>query len=363
MWIEELQSGKYRAVERYVDPMTGKTKKISVTIDRDTRSARKEAQKILDQKIEDRIGKQDAQKLTMQELVGLYLANLKETVKASSYMNVKSVINKLCGVIGKDVLVERLNAAYVMQQIRKETTTPKTINAYVARLKALFTWAYNEDLMSAKLDKLQKVKDDRKSRIEDKYLEPDELERLLEKLRNEKYKALTRFLVLTGLRIGEALALTMADIDGDYIHVTKTLNVINREVTDTPKTASSVRDVYIQPELAEFLHQYKLDRLQWQLTEGVKTDLLFFNYDGRTITYNAYRSCLKRMSKAIGHEITPHALRHTHASILAAQGMSYDAIARRLGHAGDGITKEVYLHVTQKLRELDNEAMKDVRIL
>ena len=43
--------------------------------------------------------------------------------------------------------------------------------------------------------------------------------------------------------------------------------------------------------------------------------------------------------------------------------MSYDAIARRLGHSDSKITREVYMHVTQKLKERDEAIMKDVRIL
>jgi len=362
MWIEELQNGKFRAVERYTDPMTGKQKKISVTIDKDTRSARKEAQRVLDQKIEDRIGKQEAHELTMQELTDMYVAHLKETVKISSYTKQKSVCNKVADIIGRDVLIERLTAVYAMQQIKKKTEVPRTINHYVTFLRAMFAWAYSADLVTHKLDKLQKVRDDRKSRIEDKYLEPEELERLLKEIKSEKYRALTRFLALTGLRIGEAAALTMADLD-EYIHVTKTYSLHLRTVLDTPKTAASVRDVYIQPELAAFLHQYKLDRLRWQLAEGIKTDLLFFDKHGSYVQTGSYSVALARASAAIGHRISPHALRHTHASILAAQGVSYDAIARRLGHERDTITKEVYLHVTSKLRERDNAAMQDVRIL
>jgi integrase len=249
-----------------------------------------------------------------------------------------------------------------MQQIRKKTEMPSTINHYISFLRAMYVWAYSADLVENRLDKLQKVRDDRKSRIEDKYLEPAELEKLLKEIKNEKYRAFTQFLALTGLRIGEAAALTMADLD-EYIHVTKTYNVQLRTVMSTPKTSASTRDVFIQPELAEFLHQYKLDRLQWQLVEGVKTDLLFFGKGGGHLRAHSYAVALAKASAAIGHRISPHALRHTHASILAAQGVSYDAIARRLGHERDTITKEVYLHVTQKLRELDNEAMKDVHIL
>jgi integrase len=346
--------------------MTGKQKKVSVTIDKDTRSARKEAQRILDQKIEEKIGKSAApQELRLKDTVDLYLAAQKEVIKPSTYGVAKNTLPKLARIIGEDVLIGRLNAPYVMSKIRAETDKPVTINWRIKEIKKIIRWAYGQDLIESKswLDKLAPVKDDRKARIEDKYLEPEELQKLLDAIHDLKHKALTQFLVLTGCRIGEALALTMDDIDGDYIHITKGYSWHEDLLQDTPKTAESNRDIYIQPELADFLRQYKRDRLQWQLVEGIRTDLLFFNSSGDHLGYLRYYRHLRSASASIGHEITPHALRHTHASMLAAAGMSYDAIARRLGHAGDGVTKEVYLHVTRKLREADAEAMRSVRIL
>lgn len=64
-----------------------------------------------------------------------------------------------------------------------------------------------------------------------------------------------------------------------------------------------------------------------------------------------------------GKVLSPHILRHTHASLLAAAGMSLDAISRRLGHSDSDITKEVYLHVTEKLKKLEEEQLSKVKIL
>ena len=366
MWIEELKTGKYRAVERYTDPMTGKQKKISVTIERDTRAARKEAQRILDQKIEKAIGDSGRpEALTMEKLTELYLQHQKESVKVSTYTRLQYEMRIISNVLGNDTLIDRLTAPYCLNRIHEAATKPSTINLYIKRTKKLISWAYGADLLENKiwLDKLKPVKDDRKARIEDKYLEPEELQKLLNEFKNPKYRALTHFLALTGCRIGEALALTMDDIDGNYIHITKTYDWSAGALMDTPKTAESIRDIYIQSELVSFLRQYKKDRLQWQLVQGCRSNLLFFTSTGKYLIYSRYQKELSKASAAIGHRISPHALRHTHASILAAQGMSYDAIARRLGHSDSKITREVYMHVTQKLKERDEAIMKDVRIL
>ena len=102
-----------------------------------------------------------------------------------------------------------------------------------------------------------------------------------------------------------------------------------------------------------------------QLSAGYGRCLIFLpGKEGTFIDYWAYEKFLKNNAlKVLGSKITAHTLRHTHASILAAQGVSVDTIARRLGHENSKITRDVYLHVTEKLKELDNAAIDKTKIL
>ena len=45
------------------------------------------------------------------------------------------------------------------------------------------------------------------------------------------------------------------------------------------------------------------------------------------------------------------------------QGISIDVISRRLGHENSEITREIYLHVTKKLKEKENQQLARIRIL
>ena len=64
MWIEETRSGKYKAVERYTDYLTGKVKRVSVTMEKNTAQARKVAQIALQEKIQQAYsGKKEEKKL------------------------------------------------------------------------------------------------------------------------------------------------------------------------------------------------------------------------------------------------------------------------------------------------------------
>jgi integrase len=43
--------------------------------------------------------------------------------------------------------------------------------------------------------------------------------------------------------------------------------------------------------------------------------------------------------------VTLHALRHTHATLLLAAGVPLHVVSRRLGHASEAFTAQVYPHV------------------
>ena len=51
MWSEQQPNGKVKFVERYRNPLTGKENKVSVTMEKDTRSTRKQAEGILQERI------------------------------------------------------------------------------------------------------------------------------------------------------------------------------------------------------------------------------------------------------------------------------------------------------------------------
>ena len=68
MWVEETKNGKFKFVERYTDYLTGKQKKVSVTLDKNTASSRKLAIEMLNKKIQDKTPSTN-DKLTLDGLI------------------------------------------------------------------------------------------------------------------------------------------------------------------------------------------------------------------------------------------------------------------------------------------------------
>jgi len=56
---------------------------------------------------------------------------------------------------------------------------------------------------------------------------------------------------------------------------------------------------------------------------------------------------------------TPHSLRHTHATLLIAEGVSIPTVSRRLGHSSIATTSKIYIHAIQSADEIASNALED----
>lgn len=365
MWVEQTKNGKYRVGERYTDPLTGKRKKVFVTINKNTKKEIKAAQQAIALKIQKKISKVSNEKITLKQLTDAYLRDQEMINRPSTVRRNRFAVKNILEMFGEDVLADSLNAGYVRQMLLNSGKEKSTLNEFLPRFKAVIRWGYNNDFVKdiSFLSKLKPFKDDSDDEnIREKYLEKEEVDILLENIESSNWRNLTQFLVLSGLRVGEALALTIKDIDlkNREITVNKTWDDNNRVLSKT-KTAAGTRAVYIQDELLPLAKSLKRDAL----AEGLITKCnLFFQENGRGYQYNSYRKCLRVASEEhLGRRITPHALRHTHVSLLAEQGLTLDEISRRIGHKNSTITRKVYFHVTNNLKKIEQERIKEIKIL
>lgn len=368
MWVKKVPStGKIRYCERYTDYLTGKSRDISVTFDKDNARNRKEAQLLLSQMIQERQCPQ-AVSITLERLIDEYNKSQKSKVRPSTHMRNRFALNSIMQILGGDILVERLTARYVEDAFLSTQRSAGTLNEFLVRFKALIRWGYRADLI-ASIDFLKKIKPFRdkshKAKIADKFMEVSELNKVLDNMTHEPRKMFTEFLALSGLRCGEAIALEKSDIDLEHkvIHVTKSYNS-QLETICPAKTENSADDVVIQPQLEFVIRRIQNHMKMQQIRHGYRTKLFFSDEHGEHIHYFAYNKYLKNITlNTIGRALTPHSLRHTHASLLFEQGFTVDEVARRLRHGDSKVTKEVYIHITKKLKEKDAEKLKNVILM
>lgn len=144
----------------------------------------------------------------------------------------------------------------------------------------------------------------------------------------EQYAFFTRFMAITGLRLGEATALQR----GDFDFQTNTFKV-ERQFTSgqvtTPKTRGSRRVMSMGQEFSEEVKAH-LARLPMRGSGG----LVFPGLGGEHISPKVYRDSLARAAKRLGLKpVTAHDLRRTAATNLFQAGVSPKDIEAYLGHS------------------------------
>ena len=106
MYVLERKDGKFQAVQTYKDPLSEKTRKVTVTIDKNTSRQRNLAARILQEKISKAIeGAGLARtRMTFGSLVERYLESIKGTHKASTVARNTFALHTWLTLIGKDTL-------------------------------------------------------------------------------------------------------------------------------------------------------------------------------------------------------------------------------------------------------------------
>lgn len=347
--------------EKVTDPRTGLTKIVSVKVKGSGKKAEQDAYK----RLEEKIAKMSDVRILFSKLIEIYEKDQESNVKASTMTRKESILKSVLTIYG-ECYVETITAGNVRQKFLASGKSNRTLNMYLKQFKALWRWAYQNDYVKSMevSDKLKPFSDTpEKERIQDKYLEPNELTLLLNAMDSKRYALLSRFLVLSGLRVGEALCITNQDVWSKNIIVNKTYDSHNKIVTP-PKTISSNREVYIQPELRECIKEIQ-EYAKWQKeVYGYESDLLLPGTDGKPLSYVSYQLYLKHLGELVlQRHISPHIFRHTHASTLASKGFSLESISARLGHEGSGVTKAIYLHRMEEMKEKENKQLDSMRFI
>jgi len=161
-------------------------------------------------------------------------------------------------------------------------------------------------------------------------LSESEVASILNATTNLKHKAILMTIYSAGLRISEAIALQLTDIDSRRMQI----RVVQ---------AKGKKDRYtlLSPKTLELLRRY--------VKEYTPNKWLFEGQDGSTYSDRSIQSILKAAVKKAGIEkrVTVHTLRHSFATHLLENGTDLRYIQHLLGHESSKTT-EIYTHITTK---------------
>lgn len=165
---------------------------------------------------------------------------------------------------------------------------------------------------------------------------------------NFTFRNLGIFICLsTGIRIGEICALTWDDIDieNGVIHIRKTIQRIyvkengikkTELLIDTPKTATSMRDIPMIKDLYEILKPLK---------KVVNNDYFVLTNEATPTEPRTYRNYYKKLLDKLGiPPIKFHGLRHSFATRCIESKCDYKTVSVILGHSNISTTLNLYVH-------------------
>ena len=197
-----------------------------------------------------------------------------------------------------------------------------------------------------------------------------EINRAWKEKQQYPYSLAILIMICTGLRIGEMLALTWADIDWER----KIIN-INKQVVETyerdsqgsrggkikvlkaPKTDSSEREVPLPPPAVEWLRELRKRYLQLGLT----SINVVCNRNGNTPKKERMSIVLRELCDRAGVEYASlHKLRKTYATTSINLGVDIATVSAALGHKNPAVTMKFYYKPEEKGKETLRNVWNDI---
>lgn len=176
-------------------------------------------------------------------------------------------------------------------------------------------------------------------------LEGDELARFLACAGD--HRPLFEFLAYTGLRIGEGLGLTWADVDYENGLIRVHRQLTRHRVHGPLKTPAGKREVMLAPAILKLLRE------RWLASTFKQPhQLVFCNSKGRGRDYRHvgahFRTAIDTAGITAPGRLSLHSLRHGYASLLISRGLNVVFVSRQLGHANPNVTLEIYTHLFER---------------
>ncbi|MEA0564467.1 site-specific integrase [Lysinibacillus irui] len=350
------------------DPLTGKRLKTT----RRGFNTKKEAQ-LAAARLQIEIDKGEFRKKsvdTFNDIYKLWIEQYKNTVQESTLVKTKGIFkNHILPSLG-DYKIEKITVQVCQKHVNEwfnklqKFRTTKSYASKVFDYAVILGFITDNPLKRVTMPKNIEQPVDSE---EINYYTKEQLIQFLKYLEIEKnFKAYTlfRLLAFSGMRKGEALALTWYDINFKEaeIRINKALSrgEENRLYVKTTKTKSSIRTIKIDMITMDILKEWKKQQQEDCLVLGYNTlqpkQLVFSNECNEYLQPTKTRKWMLQVQKKYDLEkITTHGLRHTHCSLLFEAGVSIKEVQDRLGHSDIQTTMNIYTHVTEKAKEVAAE--------
>ncbi len=288
----------------------------------------------------------------------------KKTVGPNTVRNYTERYNRnIKKIIGKMLLseVKPLHCQKIFSDMADEDYRTTTIYQTRIALFNMLEFAKENDVIRYNPCKKSVKSDMGKPSQKKEALTVDIQKVFLEYANGQSYENQYRFILQTGLRTGELVALKWEDIDFQN----KTLKIrrsmeyrysVGEWRIGEPKSKSGYRTIPLTEEAIGILKRQKEKNRKIKIIPMEWSAFVFLCRKGTPIKNSTYDAALSKIcDKAQIPRFSMHVLRHTFATRCIEDGMKPKTLQIILGHSNIGITMNLYVHTTEeeKLKEIE----------
>jgi len=308
-------------------------------------------------------------KQTVAQYLEYWLEIHRTTLKLSTYaLYRRQLDNHILPELGhyqlQGLRADQVQAFYAKKQ--KEGISARTLRNFHAILSAAFKDAVRWRRLSYNV--CDAVKLPRLNQRERKPLDQEQAKRLLSVAKGSPLECLFTLALVTGMRIGELLALHWSDINFEEktLQVQHTVSLIQKlgYVETEPKTESSKRIIALPQIAIDALKQHHTVQLEARLKAGSQwkeQGLVFTNLLGGYLGHTKVRYFFNKLLNQAGlPHMRFHDLRHSAATILLSMGVNIKVVQEILGHANISMTLDIYGHVLPSMQRNAMDGMDDL---
>ena len=259
-------------------------------------------------------------------------------------------LRQAANFFGEDTDIRALDTLSVISWVRSlssQRITGRSIGRKLSALRGLFQEALNQRLIES--NPATNVRAPKAGKHLPNALSPDAMQRLLDSpidpndIEAIRDQAIYELLYSSGLRLAEALGLTISDVHG----IPEELRILGK--------GNKERIVPVGKKARNALSQWVEQRSEW---DRAQTDRLFITKKGQSVSPRTIQRRLDLRAKAAGldQHVHPHALRHSAATHLLESSGDLRVIQEFLGHQSL-TTTQIYTHLDfQHLAEVYDTA-------
>jgi integrase len=287
----------------------------------------------------------DAGSMTVAEFLADWLESEKESVRESTHNRREEVVRLHVNPCIGSTKLTKLNALHVQRLYARkldEGLSPGTVRLIHANLSKALSKGVRWRLMSVNVARAATAPKNNAEEV--KPLTREEVRRLLDAARGDRFECLYTLAVTTGMRRGELLGLRYEDIDlkRGTLQVRRSLS---KGKVNLPKTSKSRRSIKLSRIAIEALKRHK--KRQTVLSEWVFCTFRGMPISSQSLLWKAWEDIRERAGLPEGTHL--HQLRHTCATLLLQENVHPKLVSSLLGHSTIKQTLDTYSHVLDNM--------------